>query len=123
MGQHKPIPDPPPDFNGTMAEWKALKPSAQYYQFNLVKIKAFQKLWKQKNYIKEAARKKLYGQKNKEKISDAKRLYRQQNKEKVNDGKKQWSQRNPDKVVAYSRKSYIKKERDFYTMFGSQGII
>ena len=101
-------PVPPPDFKGTLADWTALKPSIRYSMSNRVKIAASNKLWRQQNYTKIEAKKKLW---------------RQQNKEKVAAFKKQWKQQNAAKVAGYQHKRYIKRERTFYAMFGSQGII
>ena len=90
---HKPIPVPPPDFKGTLEDWTALKPDIQYSIFNRVKRAASNKLWRQQNYTKQNA--------------------------KI----KQWKQQNPARVAGYQHKRYIKKEREFFEMFGPMGVI
>ena len=105
---YKSIPVPPPDYKGTLAEWKALTSGSQYRIVNRVKKAAANKLWLQQNYRDQEAKK---------------RLWRQKNKEKVAAFKKQWKQQNPEKVTKYQHKSYIKKERAFFEMFGPMGII
>jgi len=105
---HKPIPLPPPDYKGTLKDWTALRPSIQYFRYHRVKRAAASKLWRQHNYTDQEAKKKHW---------------RQQNKEKVAANKKEWKQKNPEKVAKYQHKAYIKKERDFFEMFGLMGII
>ena len=80
---YKSIPVPPPDYQGTLADWTALEPSIQYSISNRVKIAASNKLWRQQNYTKIEAKKKLWRQKNKEKFAASKKLWKQQNAAKV----------------------------------------
>jgi len=54
--------------------------------------------------------------------ADTKQWY-QKHREKVIECTKKWKQQNPVKVAGYKKKAYIKRERAFYAMFGSQGII
>ena len=105
---YKPIPVPPSDFEGTLQDWTALKPGIQYSIFNRVKRAASNKLWRQQNYTNQEAKKKLW---------------RQKNKEKVAANKKQWKKKNPERVARYQHKRYIKKEREFFEMFGPMGVI
>ena len=84
---------PPPDFKGTQIEWDALTPASQYRRVNRVKRAADTKQWYQ------------------------------QHREKAIERAKQWKQQNPVKVAGYQKKAYIKRERAFYAMFGSEGII
>ena len=90
---YKSIHVPPPNFEGTLADWTALNPRTQYNKCNQVKRAAYNKLWRQQNYTKQNA--------------------------KI----KQWKQQNPARVAGYQHKRYIKKERAFYEMFGPMGVI
>ena len=101
-------PFPPVIFKGTLAEWMALEPKKQYAISNQERIAVVNNTWRQKNYTKHEA---------------IKKLWRQNNTEKVKVFKKQWKQHNATKVAAYQHKYYIKKEREFYEMFGPMGII
>jgi len=87
------IPVPPTDFKGTLTEWNAFTPVSQYCRVNRAKRAAYNRRW--------------YQQHKKRAIEDA----------------KQWKQQNPVKVAGHQKKAYIKRERAFYAMFGSQGII
>jgi len=101
---HKPIPVPPPEFKGTLAEWKALTHTSQYRIVRRVK----RVNWKKQNPLKVAAQNKKWYQ---------------QNKAKCVAYAKEWKQQNPVRVAGHQKKAHIKRERTFYAMFGSQGII
>ena len=105
---YKSIPLPPPNFEGTLADWNALEPATQYYKSNQVRRAAHSKLWRQQNYTQIAAKEKIWRQKNKEQVSAF---------------KKRWKKQNPVSVAASQHKRYIKKEREFYEMFGPMGVI
>jgi hypothetical protein len=99
---------PPTIFKGTLTEWMELEPKKQYAISNRERIAAVNKTWRQKNYTKNET---------------IKKLWRQNNSERVKAFKKRWKQQNATKVAASQHKRYIKKEREFYEMFGPLGVI
>ena len=151
MGIVKSIPTPPPHYKGTLAEWKDLTPRKQYNITHAVRIATQAKGWRDSNKEqanaatrvwraanketavykkKNNARAKQHYEDNKEQKLEAARSYYQANKDKV----KAYQEKNHDKIQAYleenresravkNKERDIKKEREFYQMFGEDGII
>ena len=118
MAYHS-IPVPPTDFTGTLIEWNALTPVLQYR----VKKATANKKWSEQNKQKITADSKKWRQNNKDKSAASHKKWRQNNKDKLAASLKRWKQQNPVIHKGHQKKAYIKRERAFYAMFGSQGII
>ena len=138
-GGCKPIPVPPSGYKGTLAEWSGLTPDQQYNkQYSIVhavKLATSKKATRDK--IKHTA---AFKQKRAEsvrrwslahpgraaamtKAGKAKIKHTTVFKQKAIASSKKWRAKNMEKSIENGRKYRIKKEREFYEMFGPMGII
>ena len=124
---------PPGTYTGTAQEWQALSSTQRFnmrnpgyskahYKKNAVRVAAVRKDYRENNTVQITAYQQAYRETNKDDINAQQKVYREANKDDINAKQRVYYHANSDTILEKQRARKLKKDKEFYEMWGEDGI-